>query len=139
MSTKNDSAAIRAATAALRREVDRLDVKMKEDIGNLKHEIQMELDSRKNEAKADLKQQDISIEELLNKAVVNISDLRTDVEEIKWDNMRKAVLTLSAFVLVIVITMEIQPKKKANAPPPPPRRPDVSIPTEGLERTEWVT
>lgn len=79
MSTKNDSAAIRAATAALRREVDRLDVKMKEDIGNLKHEwvsvfsphchipnymirIQMELDSRKNEAKADLKQQDISIE-----------------------------------------------------------------------------
>lgn len=39
MSTKNDSAAIRAATAALRREVDRLDVKMKEDIGNLKHEL----------------------------------------------------------------------------------------------------
>ena len=38
MSTKNDSAAIRAATAALRRDVDKLDVKMKEDIGNLKHE-----------------------------------------------------------------------------------------------------
>jgi len=47
-------------------------------------------------------------------------------------------VTLSAFVLVIVITMEIQPRKKANAAPPPPR-PDVSIPTEGLERTEWVT
>jgi len=64
MSTKNDSAAIRAATAALRREVDLLDVKMKENVGNLKHEIQMELDSRKNEAKADLKQQDINIETL---------------------------------------------------------------------------
>ena len=70
----------------------------------------MELDSRKNEAKADRKQQDINIEvstakfpivtvahkvfpsqTLLNKAIVNISDLRTDVEEIKWDNMRKAV------------------------------------------------
>lgn len=38
MMTKNDSAAIRSATAALRREVDRLDVKMKEDIGTLKHE-----------------------------------------------------------------------------------------------------
>lgn len=36
--TKNDSAAIRASTAALRREVDRLDVKMKEDITTLKHE-----------------------------------------------------------------------------------------------------
>lgn len=36
--TKNDSAAIRSGTAALRREFDRLDNKMKEDIGNLKHE-----------------------------------------------------------------------------------------------------
>jgi hypothetical protein len=36
--TRNDSAAIRAATTALRRDVDRLDVKMKEDIGTLKHE-----------------------------------------------------------------------------------------------------
>jgi len=140
MSTKNDSAAIRAATAALRRDVDRLDVKMKEDIGNLKHEIQMELDSRKNEAKADLKQQDISIEELLNKAIVSVSDLRTDVEEIKWDNMRKAVLTLSAFVLVIIIMMEVQPHAKKVQPAPPlPPRPDGNIPTEGMERTEWVT
>lgn len=31
------------------------------------------------------------LQEMLNKAVVNISDLRTDVEEIKWDNMRRAV------------------------------------------------
>ncbi|KAF8812377.1 hypothetical protein BYT27DRAFT_7251912 [Phlegmacium glaucopus] len=159
MNTKNDSAAIRAATTALRREVDLLDVKMKEDVGNLKHEIQMELDSRKNEAKADLKQQDINIEvaatsflilaitqvgffslqTLLNKAIVDTSDLRTDVEEIKWDNMRKAVVTLSAFVVVIIITMEILPKPKSSRTAPLPTRPDVNIPTEGLERTEWVT
>jgi hypothetical protein len=36
--SRNESAAMRAAIAALRREVDRLDVKMKEDLGNLKHE-----------------------------------------------------------------------------------------------------
>jgi hypothetical protein len=38
-STNNDTAAIRTATTALRREVDRLDVKMKEDIATLKHEF----------------------------------------------------------------------------------------------------
>jgi hypothetical protein len=38
MNVKNDSAAIRTATAAIRREVERLDVKMKEDVGTLKHE-----------------------------------------------------------------------------------------------------
>ena len=75
---------------------------------NTNARIQMELNSRKNEAKDDLKQQDINIEvsatkfpftimnhfslqTLLNKAIVDISDMRTDVEEIKWDNMRKAV------------------------------------------------
>ncbi|KAF9006448.1 hypothetical protein BDQ17DRAFT_1276846, partial [Cyathus striatus] len=123
MSTKNESAAIRTKTAALRRDLDRLDVKMKEDIANLKHEIQMELDSRKNEAKADLKQQDIAIEELLNKAIVNVSDLRTAVEEVKWNNMRKAVVTLSVFALLMVFGMEIRPKPKPAPPPAPPSRP----------------
>jgi len=133
MMTKNDAAAIRTATAALRREVDRLDVKMKEDIGTLKHEIQMELDSRKNEGKSDLKQQDIAIEELLNKAIVSVNNLRTDVEENKWDNMRKAVLTLSAFALAIIISMEIWPKPRAVAPT---SRTDTQPQFEGVERTE---
>lgn len=38
MRTRNDSAAIRTATTALRRDVDRVDVKMKEDMATLKHE-----------------------------------------------------------------------------------------------------
>ena len=81
MRTRNESAAMRTATAALRRDVDALDGRMKEDLANLKHEyvvisccatstrpltsssrIQMELDSRKNEAKNDLKRMDIQIE-----------------------------------------------------------------------------
>ncbi|KAJ6539275.1 hypothetical protein B0H19DRAFT_1314630 [Mycena capillaripes] len=144
MSTNNDSAAMRTATSALRREVDRLDIKMKEDIATLKHEIQMELDSRKNEVRSEFKQQDISIEELMNKAVVNISDLRTDVEEIKWDNMRRAVVTLSSFLVVILISMELRPR-----PSPTPALPvmaqshplsakDVKQPQpEGLD--DWAT
>jgi len=72
--------------------------------------------------------------ELLNKAIVNISDLRTSVEEIKWENMRKAVgkqyaiwsrhlsqptlATLGAFVLVIIVSMEFRPKPKPKPPAP---------------------
>ncbi|KAJ7179923.1 hypothetical protein C8R43DRAFT_382531 [Mycena crocata] len=142
MSTNNDSAAMRTATSALRREVDRLDIKMKEDIATLKHEIQMELDSRKNETKTEFKQQDIAIEELLNKAVVHISDLRTDVEEIKWDNMRRAVVALSAFLVVIVVSMELRPKPRPTPPLMPQTHPlsaqDVKQPQpEGLE--DWAT
>ncbi|KAJ2931660.1 hypothetical protein H1R20_g5442, partial [Candolleomyces eurysporus] len=140
--TKNDSAAIRSTTAALRREVERLDVKMKEDIGNLKHEIQMELDTRKNEAKSDMKQMDISIEELLNRSIVTLSDLRTDVEEKKWQIMRIAVLTLAGFVVATIISMELKTQMNMNKdkkPPPPPQSTTSIPPVEGLERTEWVT
>lgn len=38
MNIKNESAAVSSATATLRQDVERLDVKMKEDIDNLKHE-----------------------------------------------------------------------------------------------------
>ncbi|KAF8842284.1 hypothetical protein BDN67DRAFT_966048 [Paxillus ammoniavirescens] len=120
--SKNESASMRAAIAALRREVDRLDVKMKEDLGNLKHEIQMEVDTRRNESKAELKQQSIAIEEVLNKAIVELGDLRASMEEVRWDNMRKAVAALGGFLVVIVIFMELSHFKQSKRPPslPPP-------------------
>jgi hypothetical protein len=146
LTTKNESAAVQAATTALRREVDRLDVKMKEDIAKLKHEVQIELDNRKNEVKDEFTRKDIAIEELLNKSIVGISDLRTDVEEVKWDNMRRAVGGLFAFASIVIIGMELRPK-----PPPSPPTPPVAVvqpitradlePTaaDGLERNDWVT
>lgn len=126
--SRNESATIRSATAALRREVDRLDVKMKEDLGTLKHEIQMELDTRKNESKAQLKQQTIAIEEVLNKAIITLSDLRANMEEVKWNNMRQAVAALGAFVLLIVIGMELYTFNKSKSPPPPMAVPEERSP-----------
>jgi len=88
----------------------------------LKHETQMDVDNRKNEEKGASKKVDLEIEELLNKSLVTLYDLRSDVEEVKWDNMRKSVATLSAFVLVIVIAMELRPRFEAPPPPPPPAK-----------------
>jgi len=50
-------------------------------------------------------------------------DMRSDVEEVKWDNMRKSVVALTAFLFVIVVAMELrsQPKK-----PPAPSTMSVS-------------
>ncbi|THV08628.1 hypothetical protein K435DRAFT_772082 [Dendrothele bispora CBS 962.96] len=141
LTTKNDSAAVRTATTALRREVDRVDVKMKEDLATLKHEIQIDMDSRKNEANDEFKRRSIAIEEMLNKSIVGVSDLRTDVEEVKWDNMRRAVVALFAFAGAIIIGMELQPKPP---PPPPPQNrattpiTRVDIP-DNVEKMEWVT
>jgi len=79
----------------------------------------MELDTRKNESKAQLKQQTIAIEEVLNKAIITLSDLRANMEEVKWNNMRQAVAALGAFVLSIVIGMELYTFRQPKSPPPP--------------------
>ncbi|KAF5393875.1 hypothetical protein D9757_000090 [Collybiopsis confluens] len=145
LNTKNDSATVQTATTALRREVDRLEVVMKEQTATLKHEIQIDLDNRKNEVKDEFTRKDIAIEELLNKSIVAISDLRTDVEEVKWDNMRRAVGGLFAFATIIIIGMELRPKPPSSRPPAPQviqpiTRADLE-PTlaDGLERMKWVT
>lgn len=38
---------------------------------------------------------------MLNKSLINLGDLRTEVEEAKWDNMRKSVGEL-LFVLLVI-------------------------------------
>ncbi|KAK7695705.1 hypothetical protein QCA50_000341 [Cerrena zonata] len=141
MRTRNSSASVRAATGALRREVDALDGHMKEDLGTLKHEIQMELDNRKNEARNDLKRQDIQHEELLNKSLITIGELRTMMEEARWDNMRNSVAALSAFLLLLVASMEMLVPKANNKPHSPTPKPDITVQpeAEGLQKMDWVT
>ncbi|KAF8271763.1 hypothetical protein EI94DRAFT_1551964, partial [Lactarius quietus] len=138
--TRSETAAIRAQSAFLRRDVDALGARLKEGIDGLKHEIQMDIEGRKSEEKDTSKQVDLEIEALLNKSLVTLYDMRSDVEEVKWDNMRKSVATLSAFLLVIVIAMELRPQ--FNAPPSPPvsnvqhGTPDH---VDDLEKTEPIT
>lgn len=145
MSTQNETAKLQASMAALRREVDALDGKMKEDIQTLKHEIQMEVDNRKNEARADLKYQDIMVEELLNKNTVALGDLRTEMEKVKWDNMRQAVVYLGMFALLLVVGMEVSGlasrPKSVRAPPSSVPVLAASHPgdTSSLEGNDWVT
>lgn len=144
MRTRNESAKLQTSMAALRREVDALDGQMKEDIQTLKHEVQMDLDDRKNEARNDMKKHDIMVEEVLNKSIVNLGDLRTEMEKVKWDNMRQAVVYLGFFAIFIVIGMEISglsSRPKAPPAPPPPQSSNAKHlgDAETLEGKEWVT
>ncbi|KAF8573289.1 hypothetical protein K439DRAFT_1643115, partial [Ramaria rubella] len=115
MCTRNESAKLQASMAALGREVDALDGKMKEDIQTLKHEVQMEVANRKNAARTDLKQQDITVE-----SIVSLDTLRTEMEKVKWDNMRQAGVYLALFAIFIVVGMEISGLSSRPRPSPLP-------------------
>jgi len=97
--------------------VDRLDVKMKEDITELKHEIQMEMDNHRNESRADMKQADIRMEDVFHRSTVVAGDIRTEIEQAKWDNTRRGVAIFGSFVLLTIITMELRPVRKQQYPP----------------------
>jgi len=106
----------------------------------------MDIESRKNEERGASKMVDIEIEALLNKSLVTLYDMRSDVEEVKWDNMRKSVATLSAFLLVIVFAMELRSQSE-NPPTPPapsvshnPHKPPLHVEhVGGFEKTGSVT
>ncbi|TFY78174.1 hypothetical protein EWM64_g5834 [Hericium alpestre] len=141
MRSKSEHAGLNTQIAALRRDTDALGSKMKEDLAILKHEVQMDVESRKNESKTEAKRLDIEIEGVLNKSLVTLYDLRSDMEEVKWDNMRKSVAALSAFLIVIVLSLELRPRPKPTPPPSTPNAPHNPQPDfeGGFEKMEGLT
>ncbi|KAG8771378.1 hypothetical protein FRC12_003647 [Ceratobasidium sp. 428] len=126
MRTRSEFAALRTASTALRRDVDALNGKLKEDIATLKHDIEMEINDRKNETRADAKASEIAIEELNHRATIKISDLRTEIEQAKWVNISRGVLGVLSLVSLVIIGMELAPK--------PPKPVPAPIPTIVVER-----
>ncbi|ORX37715.1 hypothetical protein BD324DRAFT_564653, partial [Kockovaella imperatae] len=88
---RNDSLALKAASGAIRREVDQLEQKMKEDVETLRHDIELDTNNRKAETRAELKGFNLDIEEINNKFTISLGDLRTEIEAAKWEQTRRAV------------------------------------------------
>lgn len=88
---RNDGLALRSATNTLRREVDSLNQRMKEEIGGLKHDIEMDMNNRKGETRSDQKAYELFIEEINGKFTISLGDLKTEIEQAKWDATRRAI------------------------------------------------
>jgi hypothetical protein len=61
------------------------------------YSIQMEMDNYRNESRADIKRADIRMEDVVHSAMIKISDIRTEIEQAKWDNTRRGVGKCSPF------------------------------------------
>ncbi|KIO28867.1 hypothetical protein M407DRAFT_175460, partial [Tulasnella calospora MUT 4182] len=134
--TRKETATLRTTLNALKKEVDLLDGKMKEEIANLKHEIQIDINNRKTESKAETKARDIDIETFHHRTIVQIGDLRTEIEQAKWDNTRRGVIIILALVGVVIVSFELAPKKPPPPPPPPPAPIMVERPLPSVREME---
>ncbi|RXK37730.1 hypothetical protein M231_04979 [Tremella mesenterica] len=140
---RNDGAALKAMAGAIRREVDQLEQKMKEDVGTLKHDIEMDMNNRKSETRSELKGFDIAIEEINNKFTISLGDLRTEIESAKWDATRRAIAIIVLIVVSAIGVSMVTTGPDKSTPPPRPKPTvmrDVAVGTEdeplGLELDE---
>ncbi|GFZ49637.1 hypothetical protein JCM24511_07038 [Saitozyma sp. JCM 24511] len=129
--SRNDGVALKAMTAAIQREVDSLEQKLKEDVQTLKHDIEMDMGNRKSETRTEMKGFDIAIEEINNKFTISLGDLRTEIESAKWDATRRAisiiVLLVVAGVAVTIYTAPAPVVEKSAVKPPPPATRDMAV------------
>jgi len=51
----------------------------------------MDMNNRNAENRSELKEFDLSIEEINNKFTISLGDLRTEIESAKWDATRRAI------------------------------------------------
>ncbi|WWC73684.1 uncharacterized protein I206_107656 [Kwoniella pini CBS 10737] len=115
---RNDGLALKAMAGAIRREVEGLEQKLKEDVQVLKHDIEMDMNNRKAETRTEMKGFDIYIEEINNKFTISLGDLRTEIESVKWDATRRAI---SIIILIVVATIAVSTFLATDAEPKTPQ------------------
>lgn len=126
---RNDGIALRSTASLIRREVDSLSQKLKEDIGTLKHDIEMDMNNRKAENRSDQKGYDIAIEEINNKFTISLGDLKTEIEQAKWDATRRAITIIAGVVFTVISVVTLSGSDTAAKPPASP----TPSPTNGID------
>jgi len=74
--------------------MDALSTRLREDIGLMKSDIQLDMNTRKAETREEQKSLEIRIQEVNNRLTIALGDLRTEMEAMKWEMTRRSLLTI---------------------------------------------
>lgn len=75
--------------STLTREVESLEQRLSESVADMKNEIQMDMNNRKNETREEQKAMDMKIQEINNKFTIQLGDIRTEIEAVRWETIWK--------------------------------------------------
>ncbi|KAI5476327.1 aminomethyltransferase [Pseudohyphozyma bogoriensis] len=92
--SRNDGITLRSMTSALQRDTDAVSQRMNEDVQQLRSDIQLDMNNRKEESAMDLKDLEMKIMDLNSKFTVTLGDVRTEVEATKWISTRRVMLAV---------------------------------------------
>ncbi|KAK9432538.1 hypothetical protein V1505DRAFT_364945 [Lipomyces doorenjongii] len=141
---KSQALLAQTEAAALQREFLVLKRLFEEEIDYMKNEISMDLNERKNATKIDSRATELQIQELNNRITIAISsDLRSEVEALRWQTTRRGLFTIGVVAALILTALsyrndgEQQHPKAATATigAAVPKKPDNVSETDVLYMT----
>ncbi|CAH7686966.1 expressed protein, partial [Phakopsora pachyrhizi] len=100
---RNNGILIRTGNNVVLREIESLKQKLKDYIHGLKNELQIELNTRKEEANDEQNKLELSIQELNSKLTILTGEVRTEIETRKLVTTRRCVVAISTLALCVVI------------------------------------
>jgi len=117
---KTEYLSVKTQLQALEREIDQINQRFRDDIGNLKTNMMIELNDNKTKSKEWRKKIDLKISETDYKLTLSASDVRTEIETVKLRIINSVVFFgLIFFVLCGFLIMNRRNKSQALPPPPP--------------------
>ncbi|GAA5809453.1 hypothetical protein MFLAVUS_002861 [Mucor flavus] len=98
---RNDMQMLQTEMSLITREVDSLEQRLSEGVADMKNEIQMDMNNRKNETRQDQKKMDMQIQEINNKFTIRLGDIRTEIEAVRWETIWKGMAGVALAGLTI--------------------------------------
>jgi ABC-type Zn uptake system ZnuABC Zn-binding protein ZnuA len=91
MIRKNDHATLKSEIDAILRDLDALSQRFRDDISTIKSDILIDMNNQQSDIREETKVMAMKIQELNNKLTVMCSDLRTDIETMKFQSTKDVV------------------------------------------------
>ncbi|CAG8509368.1 9957_t:CDS:2 [Paraglomus brasilianum] len=91
---KNDTAALLSQTSQIQRDLNAISRRMTDDIATLKNEMQIDFNNRRDDIRLDQKKMQLKLEEMNNRCMIALGEIRTAVEALKWETTRKGISEL---------------------------------------------
>lgn len=108
---RNDQAALTSEMDHIRKGIDLFTQSLPTEVSQLKVELQMELNSHHHDLGFLIKANDMATQAMVNKYSLEISDLKAQIEAMKWESIRQGILMVFASALALTsITLLLKAK-----------------------------
>ncbi|GBB94170.1 hypothetical protein RclHR1_02300011 [Rhizophagus clarus] len=111
---KNSLVDLSSENSLIQREVSSLHQKLQDDIGKMRHFIQLDINNYKADIREEQKKKELNIQRIDNKFTISSGDVRTDIEALKWETTRMALMGLFGLAVFSFGIMFFTSNKKSK-------------------------